>query len=258
MNSMSKIINKNYIFSLLILICLKSAFGSENITQFIVEADKSIEYFEKQKIYVASGNAKASKGNFSISAEKITAFLGNTKNANITDLEAIGNVIIINQNTTAKSNYATYNFKNKLIILKGKNQSIESKKFRLLSKNFISFDDINKIANSEGDVILFLRGPISISAKKISANFDKINNNLISANAQGDVKINAKSETITSNSAKYFNNTDIISLKGNVIIKRDKSVLTGEKGYMNLKTRKSKIESSKSKRVKGIFKPANK
>ena len=64
--------------------------------------------------------------------------------------------------------------------------------------------------------------------------------------------------TITNNSAKYFNNTDIISLKGNVIIKRDKSILTGEKGHMNLKTRKSKIESSKSKRVKGIFKPANK
>ena len=80
---MSKIINKNYIFSLLILICFNSAFASENITQFIVEADKSIEYFEKQKIYVASGNAKASKGNFSISAEKITAFLGNTKNANM-------------------------------------------------------------------------------------------------------------------------------------------------------------------------------
>ena len=51
--------------------------------------------------------------------------------------------------------------------------------------------------------------------------------------------------------------TDIISLKGNVIIKRDRGVLTGEKGYMNLKTRKSKIVSSKSKRVKGIFKPVN-
>ena len=230
MNSMSKIINKNYIFSLLILICLKSAFGSENITQFIVEADKSIEYFEKQKIYVASGNAIASKGNFSIKAERITAFLGKTKNSNITDIEANGNVIIKNQNTTAKSNFATYNFKNKFIILKGNTQSIESRKFRLLSRNFISFDDINKIANSEGDVKLFLSGPISINASRINANFDKINNNLISANAKGNVKIKTKSETISSNSAKYDSNTDIISLKGNVIIKRNRGVLTGEKG----------------------------
>ena len=89
-------------------------------------------------------------------------------------------------------------------------------------------------------------------------NFDKVNNNLISANAEGNVKIKIKSETISSNSAKYDSNTDIISVKDNVIIKRDTGVLTGEKGYMNLKTRKSKIVSSKSKRVKGIFKPTNK
>ena len=51
---------------------------------------------------------------------------------------------------------------------------------------------------------------------------------------------------------------NLISLKGNVIIKRDQSVLTGEQGYFNLSTRKSKIESSKSKRVKGVFSPIQK
>ena len=255
---MRKIINKNFILYFLIFICLKPAFAKENFTLLSVEADKSIEYFEKQKVYIASGNAKASKGNFSIKAEKITAFLGETKNSNITDIEAIGNVIIINKNTTAKSSFATYNFKNKLIFLKGNNQYIESKTFRLTSKKNISFDDINKIASSEGDVKLFLSGPISIFARKISANFDKINNNLTSAYALGDVKIKTKSETITSSSAKYDNNTNIISLQGDVIIKRSKSELTGEKGYMNLKTGKSKIESSKTKRVKGIFKPVSK
>ena len=90
------------------------------------------------------------------------------------------------------------------------------------------------------------------------AKFDNINNNLISASAQGNVKIETKAETITSNSAKYNNKTNLISLEGNVIIKRDKSILTGEKGYMNLNTRKSKIESSKSKRVKGVFSPIQK
>ena len=103
-----------------------------------------------------------------------------------------------------------------------------------------------------------MSGPVSIFSKRINANFDKINNNLISAFAQGNVKIETKSETITCNSAKYNNETNLISLEGNVIIKRDKSILTGEKGYMNLNTRKSKIESSKSKRVKGVFSPIQK
>ena len=250
--------NKYFILNFLILIYFKSAFAYENPNQFKVEADKSIEYFEKQKIYVASGNAKASKGNFSVEADNITAIMGKTKNSDITHIEATGDVIIKNQDTIAKSNFARYNFKEKIIILKGNTQSIEAKKFKLQSNKVISFDDIKKIAFSEGDVKLFLNGPVSIFSKRINANFDKINNTLISASAQGNVKIETKSETITCNSAKYNNKTNLISLKGDVIIKRDKSILTGEKGYMNLNTRKSKIESSKSKRVKGVFSPVNK
>ena len=250
--------NKNFILYFLILIFFKSAFSYDETNQFKVEADKSIEYFEKQKKYVASGNAKASKGNFSVRADNITAFMGKTKDSNITVIEASGDVVIINQDTIARSSFAKYNFRKKIIILKGKTQSIESKKFKLQSKKIISFDDIQKIAISEGDVNLFLNGPLSIFSKRIKANFDKINNKLISASAQGNVKIETKSETITCNSAKYNKKTNIISLNGNVTIKRDKSILTGEKGYMNLNTRKSKIESSKTKRVKGTFSPVNK
>ncbi len=255
---MKIIININNILLFLILIYLKTAFADENFYQLKVEADKSIEYFEKQKIYVASGNAKAYKENFSVKADKITAFMGKKKDLNISDIEASGNVFINSKDTIAKSSFARYNFKDKIIILKGNTQYIESKKFKLRSKKFISFDDINKIATSEGDVGLFLEGPVSIFSKKIKANFDKNNNTLISASAKGDVKIKTKSEIITCNSARYNTETNLISLKGNVIIKRDNSVLTGEQGYMNLSTRKSKIESSKSKRVKGIFSPINK
>ena len=250
--------NKYYILNFLILIYFKSAFAYENPNQFKVEADKSIEYFEKQKIYVASGNAKASKGNFSVKADNITAFMGKSKNSDITYIEATGDVIIINQDTIAKSNFARYSFKEKIIILKGNTQSIEAKKFKLHSNKIISFNDVKKFATSEGNVKLFLNGPVSIFSKKINASFDKNNNTLISASAQGNVKIETKSETITCNSARYNNKTNLISLKGNVIIKRDKSILTGEKGYMNLNTRKSRIESSKSKRVKGVFSPINK
>ena len=101
---------KYYILHFLILIYFKSAVAYENPNQFKVEADKSIEYFEKQKIYVASGNAKASKGNFSVKADNITAFMGKIKNSDITYIEATGNVIIIDQDTIAKSNFARFEF----------------------------------------------------------------------------------------------------------------------------------------------------
>ncbi len=252
-----KIIDKKKIFYFLIIINFETALSSENINQFKVEANKSIEYFEKQKIYVASGNAIASKGNLLVKAEKITAFMSKTKHSNITDIEASGDVIISNQDTRAKSDFARYNFKKKFIVLKGNTLSIKSKKFTIQSKKIITFDDINKIASSEGDVKLLLNGPVTIFSHRINANFDKKNNALISAFARGNVKIKTKSETVTCNFAKYNNKTNLISLKGNVVIKSEKSVLTGEKGYMNLITRKSKIESSNSKRVKGVFSAIN-
>ena len=192
---MKIIINKNKILHFLALFIYSSALANENLNQFKVEADKSIEYFEKQKIYIASGNAKASKGNFSLEAEKIKAFMGEANTSNISDIEATGNVIIKNKDTIAKSDFARYDFYKKFILLKGNTQSIKSKKFKLQSNRFISFDDINKIAKSEGDVRLILSGPISISSKRINANFNKIDNTLVSAYAQGNVKIKTKSET---------------------------------------------------------------
>ena len=135
---MKIIINKSYIIYFLVLIYFKSAVAYENPNQFKVEADKSIEYFEKQKIYIASGNAKASKGNLSVKADNITAFMGKTKNSDITNIEANGNVIIIDQDTIAKSNFAKYNFKEKIIILTGNTQSIEAKTFKLQSTKITS------------------------------------------------------------------------------------------------------------------------
>ena len=249
--------SKKKFLCLIVLIFLKSAFANENLNQIKIEADKSIEYFENQKIYIASGNAIASKGKFSIKAEKIKAFMDKIKTSNITKIEAKGKVIIVNDYTKARSNFAKYDFKKKFIILKGISQSIESKKFKINSNKFLSFDDINKVAKSEGDVRLLLKGPTSIFSEKINANFDKFNNILTAATAEGNVKIKTKLETITSDSAKYEGKTNLISLRGNVIIRKGDSILTGEKGYFNLNTRKSRIESGKSKRVKGVFRPSN-
>ena len=125
---MRLILNKNIIFFLLFIIYFKSVFANESPHQLNIEADKSIEYFEKEKTYVASGSAKASKGKFSIKAEKITIFMEKTKNSDMTDIEATGDVIIMSKNTVAKSDFARYDFYKKFILLKGNAQSLKSKK----------------------------------------------------------------------------------------------------------------------------------
>ena len=101
---MKIILSTNIIFYFLFLLHSNSVFANPETDQFQLEAEKSIEYFEKEKVYVASGNAKASKGNFSIKAENISAFISKTKISKIKDIEATGSVIITNEDTIAKSN----------------------------------------------------------------------------------------------------------------------------------------------------------
>ena len=246
----------SFIICVLVTSNSKIILASEQLNQIIVEADNSIEYFEKQKVYVASGNAKASKNNFFIKADKIKAFMSKINNTNITNIEATGNVLIKNYDSLAKAGSAKYNFEKKLIVLRGDSQLIQSKKFKIFSNKSIIFDDINKVAKGKGKVKLHLKGNVTISSDKMNANFSKLTNVLINANASGKVKINTNLETITCNSAKYKSKTGLITLSGNIVIKKNNNVLTGEKGYMNLKNRKSRIESSKSKRVKGVFTPS--
>ena len=94
-SSVNKLLSFRFEIKTFFIICFKSAFANEKSHQFKIEADKSIEYFEKEKTYVASGSAKASKGKFSMKAEKITIFMEKTKNSHMTDIEATGNVIIL-------------------------------------------------------------------------------------------------------------------------------------------------------------------
>ena len=224
--------------------------------KLIIEADTSIEYFEDKQVYIASGNARAFKGNLILRAQNITAFM-EKKNTNnkIKKIIAKGNVYINKDEQIAKSDIADYDFNNKVVILRGKYQSFKNSKIKIESTKFIKFDDFRKKAYSEGDVKLYLQNSIKVFSNQLNANFKKNDNSIINATASGQVKITTKLETIHCDSAKFENVTGIIFITGNVKIKKGNSIITSEKGLVNLKTGKSKIFSTKSKRVKGVFSP---
>ena len=128
--------------------------GDDNLkTDLIVEADNSIEFFEKKKYYVASGNAIASKDGILLKADQIKAFL-NHKDNQINSLFAIGEVYVTNKGISGIAEEVKYNFiEKKLTFLKGK-QSLKTKDITIESKDFLKFDNLNKIANAQGNVKL--------------------------------------------------------------------------------------------------------
>ena len=247
---------KNLIKIFTITLFLTSSFSAiseskKKSNQLIIEADSSIEYFEDKQTYIATGNAKAYKDNFILKGDIIKALMiQKNKNQKIQRIFARGNVFI------AQAEIADYDFESNIITLKGKYQSFKNSKIKIESSKIIRFNDTTKKAYSLGNVKLNLENSIKIISNKLEAKFTKIDNAIIDAKATGEVKILTKLETILCNSAKFENNKGIISLAGDVQIKKGDSIITGEKGLINLKTGKSKIYSKKSKRVKGVFSPS--
>ena len=117
------------------------------------------------------------------------------------------------------------------------------------------FDNKKKEALGEGNVNLELKkDKIKIQSQKIFAVFNKNSNQLEKAKSIGNVIIKTKDEKITSKLANYDKNTNLINLKGEVIIYKQKSKLMGEEGLVNLNTGITKIISKgKNKRIKGKF-----
>ena len=93
-----------------------------------------------------------------------------------------------------------------------------------------------------------------VFSDELSAYFNDEKNYLEKATAKGRVIVITKAEKSSSNIAFYNKKTNLISLSGNVIIEKNNSKITGEKGITNLKTGITKLlGGSNKKRVKGKF-----
>ena len=74
-----------------------------NADPVTVEADNGIEWVSDQKMYIARGNAKATRGAISVAGETLTALYRETDSneTEIYRLEALGGVIIASPERTA-------------------------------------------------------------------------------------------------------------------------------------------------------------
>ena len=247
-------------FSKYLLLFLLSLYPLETLckdnknSDLIVEADNSIEYFENEKYYLASGNASAFKDGILLNAEIIKAFFKNKTNE-IKILIGFNKVSIKNKSIFAKAEKIKYDIEKKTIHLTQGIQIIQTDDINMSTSNYIIFNNKKKEALGEGNVNLELKkDKIKIQSQKIFAVFNKNSNQLEKAKSIGNVIIKTKDEKITSKLANYDKNTNLINLKGEVIIYKQKSKLMGEEGLVNLNTGITKILSKgKNKRIKGKF-----
>ena len=231
---------------------------NNNKSELTVEADESLEWFEKEKYYLAKGNVILKKDGVTLKANTVKAnyVLQNGENI-LKKIIAEDKVVLTKENTKATGQYMTYNLNDKIAKISGNFQTFSSPSGYVESTKNIIFDDVNNKAEAEGNVKIILSNKTIIYADNVKADFEPSNKSLKKAIAKGNVIIENKQKERKSKAdmGVYNANDEIIRLTGNVVIINQKSKLSGSKGITNLRTGISNIvgDEKNKKRVKGTF-----
>jgi lipopolysaccharide export system protein LptA len=242
-------------------------FASQNTKAPIeVYADNGIEWVQDKKSFVASGNARAARGDVVIRADSLTAHY-RQKNEGSTELyklEAAGNVRITSPDATAFGEHGVYDIDSASLILKGKNLKLTTANDEVTSNDSLEYWEGKKQAIARGNAVAGREGRriradviTSILAPDASGKLA-----MKQANANGNVKIVTTNETAYGDAGTYVIDSGIATLRGNVKVERDKNQLAGAYAEVNLKTGVSRLFSTppgttaaEGQRVKGVFMP---
>ena len=237
--------------------------NAESKSQLTVEADESLEWFEKEKYYLAKGNVLLTKDGLKLNANKVKANYEEKKGENILKkIIAEGDIILTKGKVKATGEFMTYDVEKKIALMSGSFQTFSSPSGYIESNKVLMFNDTNNEAEAIGKVKIILANKTKIYADNIKADFTGKEKTLKKAIAKGNVIIenNTEGRKSKANIGIYNSSNETIKLKGNVVIINQGSIITGSQGITNIKTGISKLTSNpdKKERVKGVFSPIKK
>jgi len=231
-----------------------------------VEADQGIEWISESKMYVARGNAKATRGNVSVAGDTLSALYRETEteDTEIYRLEAQGHVVIASPERTAFGDRAVYDLDQAVAVMYGESLRLVTKDETITATDSLEYWEQRRVAVARGNAVAVQKGR-RIRADALTAIFEEAKDGSLEAtrmDAVGGVVITTPQEVARAREGVYNVKTGIATLSGDVKITRGETQLNGAVAEVNLKTGISKLLSSGSKskpgRVRGLFVPRSK
>jgi lipopolysaccharide export system protein LptA len=246
-----------------------------------IQADNGIEWQQNQQLYIARGNAVATRGPASIKADTLIAHYRQVKgqpaatantdnNTEIYRIEADGNVVITRDNRTVVGDHADYDMDQGIGIVHGQALKMTTASDVITAKDALEWYDQKQIAVARGDAVAVRQGGRTIKADVLTAYMVKTAppqpNAQPAAAKPGTPPANASAPAPNSDESKidridaqghavvingldigrgdygvYNATSDICTLLGNVTITRGNDVITGQYAVMDLKTNISRM-----------------
>ena len=231
-----------------------------------ITADNGIEWEKNKEILIASGNAKASRGGITVLAEVLRAYYRKktTGGTDLHRLEAAGGVKIFSDTESMEGQTAVLDFEQAILKVDGKKVIYKVGPDTITANQQMEYWERQKMAVARGNAVAIHKGK-TLRADVLKALLRKNKtgrSEVYIIEAFNNVLIVSDKDRLRSDSAIYKLDSGIVTLKENVSIIRENSILNGDLAEINFKTGISKlltvdsVESGKErKRVRGLIYP---
>jgi lipopolysaccharide export system protein LptA len=246
-----------------------------------IEADQGIEWRQTERVYIARGNAKAKRGNATVSADTLTAHYRPAKSAagrpsgggddltgstEIYNVEAEGNVRFETETQSVTGDRAVYDLDQATIVVTGKNLKLATPRDTVTARDSLEWWDAKQLAVARGDATAVREGK-RVRADVLTAEVvrdQKGAQHISRIDAQGNVVLVSKDEVGRGDSAVYNVESGIATLVGHVRLTRGENELRGNYAIVDLNQNVSRLLGSppsdtltggKPQRVEGLIVP---
>ena len=231
-----------------------------------ITADNGIEWEKNKEILIASGNAKASRGGVTVLAEVLRAYYRKktTGGTDLYRLDAAGGVKIFTDTESMEGQTAVLDFEQAILKVDGKKVIYKAGPDIITANQQMEYWERQKMAVARGNAVAIHKGK-TLRADVLKALLRKNKtgrSEVYEIEAFNNVLIVSDKDRLRSDSAIYKLDSGIATLKENVSIIRENSILNGDLAEINLKTGISKLLTVDSvgsrkerKRVRGLIYP---
>ena len=232
-----------------------------------VSADKTLEWYQDKNMYVARGNAKAVRGDLTITADVLAAHqrekpkdgaskTGKTSNGDIDKMTAEGNVVISKPNVRITGDHAVNDSDQHVMVVTGSNLRYETDKQVVTAKDSLEYWDEKKIAVARGNAVA-VKGDRHVAGDVLTAEFRAQPNGqdqLYKMTALGNVTVITKTDVARGDKGVYDAARDIAIITGHVRITRgDGTELTGDVAESDFAANQSRLMNDGSGRVRALL-----
>ncbi len=215
----------------------------------VVEAEDGIEWIGASRMYVARGNAVATRGELRVSGDTLTAFYrdAGSGDTEIHRLEALGNVTVAAPGRMAFGDRAVYDLDRRVAAMWGGDLRLVTEGRTITARESLEYWEDLRAAVARGGAVAAGADGRRIRADALTARFAEGPDGALEAvrvDAVGNVEIVTPTEVARGREGVYDVRAGVAVLSGDVRITRGETQLNGARAEVNLETGLSRIVSA--------------